>query len=364
MACEGCLARSWLLGRLAAHIEAVAVDAPGKRSRELLGLGDAQLTLAMVGPVKAAALLAESRAGGTETAEALARAGGWAACRHDRDWPAILGDLGDEAPRALLGRGERAHLEALGEGCAVAVVGARRASAYGRGMAGDLGRELAAAGIVVVSGLAYGADAAAHRGALEGGGLTVAILGSGPDVAYPAANRELYGRVVERGLVLSELPPGFRPFRWCFPARNRIIAGLAAMTVVVEAAVHSGSLITSGMAADLGREVGAVPGPVRSRLSEGTNAMLADGAALVRGASDVLDRVLGPGVGRRESSAPTLDSALEAALGAVEGGAATPDEIATEAGLDAIGTATALSRLELLGYVGADASGRYSRSAK
>jgi DNA processing protein len=364
MACEGCLVRSWLLGRLAGHIEKVAVDAPGRRSREILALGDAQLALALAGPVSASRILAEARPAGREIAAAIAGTGGWAVCRHDPDWPAALGVLGKAAPRALLGIGDRTHLGALAERPAVAVVGARRATAYGRGVARELATELAVAGLAVVSGLAHGADAASHRGALEGGGLTVAVLGSGPDVAYPPANAGLYRRIAERGLVLSEMPPGFRAYRWSFPARNRIIAALAEMTVVVEAAERSGSLITSGMAADLGREVGAVPGPVRSRLSRGTNALLADGAAVVRDANDVLDRLLGPGIAPRRPAEPKLEPALAAALAAVEGGAATPDEIAIQAGLDGAGAATALARLELLGYLGADSSGRYSRSPR
>ncbi len=175
------------------------------------------------------------------------------------------------------------------------VVGARRASSYGREIARELGRELAAAGFLVVSGLAFGIDACAHRGALDAG-LTVAVLGCGADVAYPAAHRSLWRRISEQGLVLSELPPGTGAWRWTFPARNRIMAALAGMTVVVEAAQRSGSLITADLAADLGRDLGAVPGPVNSRASAGANDLLAGGACLIRDAQDVLDAMLGPGV--------------------------------------------------------------------
>src|SRR6185312_15363204 len=125
----------------------------------------------------------------------------------------------------------------------------------------ELGRDLAAAGMVVVSGMAFGIDACAHRGALESG-RTVAVLGCGADVAYPATHRSLWRRLQERGLVLSELPPGTGAWRWAFPARNRIMAALAAMTVIVEGEERSGSLITADLAADLGRDLGAVPGPV------------------------------------------------------------------------------------------------------
>ena len=174
------------------------------------------------------------------------------------------------------------------------IVGARRATSYGREVARELGRELAAAGMIVVSGLAFGIDGCAHRGALDAG-RTIAVLGCGPDVAYPASHRTLWRRICETGLVISEFPPGATPWRWTFPARNRIMAALAGMTVVVEAATRSGSLITTDLAADLGRDLGAVPGPVTSRASAGPNGLLASGAHVIRDAQDVLDAMLGPG---------------------------------------------------------------------
>ena len=212
----------------------------------------------------------------------------------------------------------------------------------------ELGRELASAGLAVVSGLAFGIDACAHRGAIEAG-LTVAVLGCGADVAYPAAHRSLWRRIGESGLVLSELPPGSGAWRWTFPARNRIMAALAGMTVVVEAAERSGSLITADLATDLGRDLGAVPGPVGSRLSVAPNALLAGGACLVRDAQDVLDAMLGPGVRRIERSGPELDAAQEAVLEALELGAGE--------------AATALAALESLGYVNCSLVGVYSRTA-
>ena len=172
------------------------------------------------------------------------------------------------------------------------IVGARRASSYGREVARELGFGLATAGLVVVSGLSFGVDACAHRGALDGG-RTIAVLGSGPDIAYPAAHRSLWRRITERGLVISELPPGASPWRWTFPARNRIMAALAGMTIVVEAVGDSGSLLTAEVAGSLGHELGAVPGPVSARLSAGPNALLADRRArLIRDARDVLDVLL------------------------------------------------------------------------
>jgi DNA protecting protein DprA len=168
------------------------------------------------------------------------------------------------------------------------VVGARRASSYGREIARQLGRELGAAGITVISGMAFGIDACAHRGALEAG-RTVAVLACGPDVAYPAAHRSLWRRIQENGLVLSELPPGTGAWRWSFPARNRIIAALAGMTVLVEAAERSRSLLTAEIAVKLGRRIGAVPGPVSSAASAGPNQLLAAGASVVRGGEEALE---------------------------------------------------------------------------
>jgi DNA processing protein len=241
-----------------------------------------------VAPAVAERLLGELGATSERTLrDPVEAAGCWASCRHDPLFPQSLKEAAD-APWCLYGRGDPAHLAELAEPSGVVtIVGARRASSYGREVARSLGRELAAAGITVISGLAFGVDACAHRGALEGG-RTVAVLGCGPDVAYPASHRSLWRRIQENGVVLSELPPGTGAWRWSFPARNRIMAAIAGMTVVVEAAERSGSLLTAEIAANLGREVGAVPGPVSSRTSAGPNDLLADGASLIRDADDVL----------------------------------------------------------------------------
>jgi DNA processing protein len=295
-ACPDCLRRSRLLAHLAPYIEKVATGAPGSRSPELLRLSNEDLAAATA-PNVATQILAQVMAvPESRLAADLLAAQCWACCRHDRGYPLGLRDAAD-APWALIGRGDPALLDRLEPEATVTVVGARRASTYGREVARELGRELAAAGLVVTSGLAFGIDACAHRGALDAG-LTVAVLGSGADVAYPASHRALWRRICERGLVVSELPPGAGAWRWTFPARNRIMAALAGMTVVVEAAQRSGSLITADLAADLGRDLGAVPGPVNSRFSAGTNDLLAGGACLVRDAQDVLDAMLGPGVER------------------------------------------------------------------
>ena len=195
--------------------------------------------------------------------------------------------------------------EALETEPAVAIVGARRGTAYGLEVARGFGGALTAAGVSVVSGLAIGVDSAAHVGALERpGAAPVAVLAGGADVPYPASKRRLHAAVAARGCVVSELPPGFNAYRWCFVARNRLIAGLADLTVVVEATERSGSLTTADFAEQLGRPVGAVPGPVTSRFSSGTNLLLAAGAAVVRDARDVLDHLLGPATSSRTRRRP------------------------------------------------------------
>jgi DNA processing protein len=360
-ACPDCLRRSWLLAELAPYIERIAAGAPGSRSPELLRLSNRDL-VAVAAPQAAARILEEVEGIPERRLRAdLLAAQCWACCRHHPLYPVGLEDAAD-APWALIGRGDPELLERLEPEAAVTVVGARRASSYGREVARELARELAAAGQVVVSGLAFGIDACAHRGALEGDGLTVAVLGCGADVSYPAAHRSLWRRIGELGLVLSELPPGTGAWRWTFPARNRIMAALAGMTVVVEAAERSGSLITADLAADLGRDLGAVPGPVGSRLSAGPNHLLAGGACVVRDAQDVLDAMLGPGARRLERHGPPLEPALVDVLGAVERGEETCDAIAAALDLSGAEAATALATLESLGYVSCSLVGVYLRT--
>lgn len=359
-ACPDCLRRSRLLAHLAPYIEKIATGAPGTRSPELLRLSDEDLA-AVAAPNLAAQILAEIAAVPDRRLQSeLDAAECWACCRHHRLYPVALRDAAD-APWALIGRGDATLLEDLRPEGVVTIVGARRASSYGRQVARELGRELAAAGLVVVSGLAFGIDACAHRGALEGG-RTIAVLGCGADIAYPVANRSLWRRICEQGLVLSELPPGAGAWRWTFPARNRIMAALAAMTVVVEAAERSGSLITADLAVDLGRDLGAVPGPVGTRLSAGTNNLLAGGACVVRDAQDVLDAMLGAGARQIVRSGPELEPLQLSILAAVEGGAETCDAIAAELELSGGEAAAALAGLEALGYVTCSLLGTYSRT--
>jgi len=359
-ACLECLRRSWLLADLGPYVERIATGEVGSRSPELLRLTNEEL-VAIAAPKVAGQLLARIAALPEERLnEELLMAGCWACCRHGDLYPDSLRDA-DDAPWALLGRGNLKLLEGLELFETVTIVGARRATSYGREVARELGRELAAAGMTVVSGLAFGIDGCAHRGALDAG-RTIAVLGCGPDVAYPASHRTLWRRVCEVGLVISELPPGATPWRWTFPARNRIMAALGGMTVVVEAAKRSGSLITTDLAADLGRDLGAVPGPVTSRASSGPNALLASGAHVIRDAQDVLDAMLGPGRRPINHSAPSLDPDLEAVLAAVEAGESTCDAVAALTGLPAPSAAAALAHLELLGYLTCSSLGTYSRT--
>lgn len=360
-ACEPCLRRLHLVGILAPFIEKVATGEPGKRSPQLLALADEELATAVAGP-KAGRFLAEAEDADLAALRDRVRgAGCWAVCRHDDGYPEGLRDAGD-APPALLGRGDPAGLARLRPGSAVTVVGARRATSYGREIAKALAGELGRAGFAVISGLAWGIDGAAHEGALDGG-FTAAVLGCGADVAYPRHHSGLYERIRERGMVLSELPPGSEAWRWAFPARNRIMAALGAMTIVVEAAGRSGSLITSDLASQLGREVGAVPGPVGARMSVGTNDLIADGARLVRDAQDVLDALIGPGAPRPTVTGPRLDPRLAAVLDRVEAGDTDSDSIALGLGRGAGDVTASLARLELLGYVRRSFAGAFARTA-
>lgn len=233
---------------------------------------------------------------------------------------------------------------------AVAIVGARACSGYGASVARTLGRDLAAAGLVVVSGLARGIDAEAHRGALEAGGATVAVLGCGIDRDYPAAHAELARRVAAAGLLVSEYAPGVEPAPWRFPARNRIVAGLSAATTVVEARERSGALITADLALEEGREVFAVPGEITSSLSTGTNTLLKLGATPLTGAADVFASF---GIEPQAAVAEDVSPAAAALLELVRAEPAGADALTRQSGLDAGEVARALVELELGGLVAA-----------
>ena len=214
-----------------------------------------------------------------------------------------------------------------------------------------LGRELAASGLVVVSGLARGVDGEAHRGALESGGPTVGVLGCGIDRDYPAANAALSRRMEDGGLVVSEYEAGVEPAPWRFPARNRIIAGLCEAVVVVEARERSGALITADFALEEGREVFAVPGEITSALSVGSNALLRLGATPLTGSGDVLEAL---GIDRVEAVAdPEVSEAARRVLGLVRDTPAGADDLVASTSLEAGAVSVALTELELAGLVAA-----------
>jgi DNA processing protein len=267
--------------------------------------------------------------------------------RSDPTSPSLLRAIHDPPAGLFLRGAADAQLLSLPS---VAVVGARACSPYGAQVARTLGRELAAAGLVVVSGLARGIDGAAHRGALEAGGLTVGVLGCGVDRDYPASHRELARGVAERGLIVSEYAPGVEPAPWRFPARNRVIAGLAAATVVVEARERSGALITADLALEEGRDVLAVPGEITSSLSKGTNALLRLGAIPLTSTSDVLELF-----GLETGAAAPAGAEAAPILAYLP---ATADELARLAQIEPGPLAALLAELELAGLV-VEAEGTY-----
>ena len=239
----------------------------------------------------------------------------------------------------------------------LAIVGSRNATPQGRANAENFARALSDAGLAIVSGLALGIDAAAHRGALQGAGGTVAILGCGADVVYPRANEALAREIASRGAIVSEFPLGAPPLADHFPRRNRVISGIAQGCLVVEAALASGSLITARLSAEQGREVFAVPGSIHSPLSRGCHALIKQGAKLVEDASDVLAEL---GLPRAEAVPKVL---------AQEGGLiqymgfepCDADSLARRSGLTAEAVSAMLSQLELEGRVGCLPGGLYQR---
>ena len=332
------------------------------RTDGLLGLSEDKLIAAVAGPREPGVRRFLESFDRDSTRKELAAAEVDALCRHLDDYPEGLRDLSDP-PAVVYLTGGRSRLRALADAPAATIVGAREASGYALEVARGIGHGLSAAGVTVVSGLALGIDAAAHRGALEIGAGVIAVLACGVDVIYPRSNRALYRRVRQAGTVLSELPPGITPMRWSFPARNRIMAALAAVTVIVEAADPSGSLITSAYATDLGRTVGAVPGRVTSRAAGGSNRLLRDGAKVILGPEDIFDELYGVGCSPPSADpAEDLDAPLRRVLDGVEAGDAVED-IGRRCRLDAGDLRAALGRLELLGLIARDGLGSYSRRA-
>ncbi len=246
-------------------------------------------------------------------------------------------------------------------GRSVAIVGSRRSTPTGLMVARELGRDLASAGWTIVSGLALGVDGAAHEAALDAGGETIAVLGCGADVVYPHEHRALAARVVARGRILSEFPPGSAPRPWHFPLRNRIISGLAQAVVVVEASERSGSLITAKLAMEQGRDVLAVPGSAASGRYRGSHALIRDGARLVETVDDVLDEL--EGVSRESRARPGKSrralSKLEETMAVGEPYSA--DDLAALTGRPAPELLAELGSLEVQGKIGRAGGGNFVR---
>ena len=353
-ACDDCLRRTDLVAALACwlDVEWRQRAAPGR----VLARSDASLLDACG---SAAVRARYERFDAAAAREAVRAAELTAVCRCDDGYPARLRDLPDP-PAVLHVAGD---LGCLGGAHSVAVVGARRATAYGLTVACDLGRGLSSAGVNVVSGLALGVDSSAHTGALDGGAAPVAVLAGGADRPYPASKRQLHAAVRAAGAVVSELPPGFGIHRWAFVARNRLIAALAQVVVVVEATERSGSLTTADLGAELGRTVAAVPGRITCRVASGTNGLLRDGAVLVRGVRDALEaltELTGVDYALDAGVHAALDEDLRRLLEAVGEGHSTLPMLVNH-GLDPRATLTGLGELEARGLVRRGFGGRYER---
>lgn len=284
----------------------------------------------------------------------------------DPAYPFCLSNIHDPPP-ALFFKGDPVKLAQFMSRPRVSIVGARRASRYGIDAARQTAEDLSAKGLCVISGMALGIDTAAHKGSLKANGGAIAVLGCGVDVVYPRANAGLYREITEKGLVISEYPPATDPLPWRFPARNRIIAGLADGVIVVEAREKSGALITADFALEQGREVWAVPGSIFSDLSEGAHRLLRAGASAVTSAIDVLEDLgidvsCGHSANAGAKTLPSLDLSGDelSIFETLDSRPSHPDTIAQQAGLSCAQAMAALISLELKGLARTDDSGGFS----
>ncbi|MBI4495940.1 MAG: DNA-protecting protein DprA [Deltaproteobacteria bacterium] len=275
----------------------------------------------------------------------------------DGAYPLLLKEIYDPPPLLYVSGSVLAQ-----DGLAVAVVGSRNPTSYGQAAAERLARDLGRRGATVVSGLARGIDSCAHRGALSGGGRTIGVLGCGIDVVYPPENEELYAQVAAQGAVISEFPLGTPPESDHFPIRNRVISGLSRGVAVVEATLHSGSLITAHLALDQGREVYAVPGNVDSARSQGTNRLIKEGARLVSGADDILED-LRPSTREPlvQPPPPCLSEEENRVLSALSWEAVHIDQVIAKSGLPSPRVSALLLSLELNGHVRQFPGKRFAR---
>jgi len=353
-ACDACLRWTWLLGRMAGHL-----DHARARITAVLELDEDELIAALGGDLSGDLLRERDSVDPERQRDRCSEAGLELVCRCDPAYPVGLRDL-PAPPRVLHVGGGLDRFLKLAVGEPVAIVGARAASSYGTGVARSLGAALGRAGVTVLSGMAHGIDSAAHVGALDAEAPTIAVLPGPADRPYPASCRGLHRRVVATGAAVSELPPGTPVRRWMFPARNRIIAALATMTVVVEAGERSGSLVTAGFAQQLARLVGAVPGQITRPQAAGANALLAGGATVVRGPQDVLDALFGVGVrAAANDDRPELTDELALLLAGLADGHGASTAL-VRAGYEPDEGLAALASLELAGYVRREGGGRYA----
>jgi DNA processing protein len=327
----------------------------------VLAAGEAELASRGVGPELARAIAATKDFGEVDREiERAARAGARFVVWGDSEYPPGLRWIFDPPP-VLRVKGELRREDVL----AVAIVGARDASPVGLAAARTIAEDLARAGVTVVSGLARGIDGEAHRAALDAGGRTIAVLGSGIDRIYPRGHRGLAERIVQSGALVSELPCGTDPAPENFPRRNRIVSGLALAVVVVEASERSGSLITARLAAQQGREVFAVPGEPNSERTRGTHQLLREGAALAERGEDVVVGAMPWLFGSTASQPPgatiTLDPPGPELLGVLSTGLLHVDEIVERSGLPAARVLETLLELELRGLAMRHPGGFYSR---
>jgi DNA processing protein len=361
--------RSWLLAQLSARLDYCALGRGALG--DVLALGDDALIAALGGRRRAEL---EREYGRYQPPEVSGAGGRNILCRHDQCYPAQLRHPGGPGPLFLAGDAER--LRQLAAGPVVAIIGERKASDYGMQVAGGLARGLAASGVTVACGLGDGIATAAQEGALDAGGPTVTVLGGGLDVGCPARKRSLRDRLLRLGCVVSELPDDCKGRRWGGVAGERIVAGLAEVTVVVESSAEPSSTMGVTSARGLERIVAAVPGRVTSPLSRGPHAMLSEGAPLVRDAGDVLE-LLGrpatvepagvlarprPRSGAEPGGPARLPVRLREVLDLVGAGRDTPDKL-EEPGRDPGETLLALSELELMGLLARGDGGRYVPSA-
>src|SRR3954465_4486063 len=275
--------------------------------------------------------------------------------RGSESYPSELLDLG-HPPFELFALGSEAALARP----RVSIVGTRNCTGYGERAAKSLTRALVRAGASVISGMARGIDAAAHRTALEEGSATVAVLGTGIDVPYPVGHRHLHRAIAEKGLVLSENPPGAKAQKGSFPKRNRIIAALAPVTIVVEAGFRSGALNTASQALELGRTVAAVPGPIDSEQSRGSNQLLRDGAVLIAEPDDAL-ALLGISSPLEKTPPPTLPDSEQKVWDAIKGGFIQIDALPAATDLSVAECLAAITSLEILGLVESTLAGEIRR---